>query len=139
MSIATVIIAAAFLLLAAVLSFALPHPITWLATAALGLLFFAVLLPQYQGQQQALRHGQTVWATVSHIRHWQHKVGDGHYQDKYEITALWSNPTTGKMVTFISPPLREDPTGKIGSSIAVTVNPNHPKHYVMQLGNMKTY
>ena len=139
MNLITLLIAALILLGAAILSFTLPHPITWLITAALGLLFFLVLLPKYQGQQQALKHGETIQAVVSQVRHWQHKIGDGQYQDKYEIIAQWHNPKTGHSVEFVSPPLREYPSNQIGTHIAVTVNPNNPKQYVMQIGTLKTY
>ena len=133
MSIITLVIAALLLAALVVLCFVLPHPITWLMTAVMAALFVWVLLPRYQGEQRAMAHGQVVQAAVAEVRHWQRKVGDGNYQDQYEIIALWPHPQTGKMVRFVSPPLRQDPQAHLPPSIAVTVDINQPQNYVMDL------
>lgn len=133
MSIITLILAGLMLAALLVLCWALPHPLTWVMAAAMAALFFLVLLPQYQGQQQALANGQTVSAAVAEVRHWQRKVGDGNYEDKYEIIALWPNPHTGQMVRFVSPPLHQDPQTHLPAAIQVTVDTGNPKNYVMDL------
>ncbi|WP_051940455.1 hypothetical protein [Stenoxybacter acetivorans] len=133
MSLITLIVAGAVLAFFVLLCFLLPTPITWLITAAFAALFFMVLLPKYEGEQTAKKQGETVQAAVSDIRHWQMRYGDGNYQDKYEIIALWPNPRTGKMVQFISPPLLKDPKPHLLPAISVTVDTNNPRNYVMDL------
>ncbi|MFD1244636.1 hypothetical protein [Paralysiella testudinis] len=133
MSLITLIIAGLILAALLVLCWVLPHPITWLMAAVMAALFFLVLLPKYQGEQQALAHGQTVAAAVAEVRHWQRKVGDGNYEDNYEIIALWPNPHNGQMVRFVSPPLRQNPQAHLPAAVNVTVDTDNPKNYVMDL------
>ena len=133
MSLITLIIAGLILAALLVLCWVLPHPITWLMAAVMAALFFLVLLPKYQGEQQALTHGQTVAAAVAEVRHWQRKVGDGNYEDNYEIIAHCPKPHNGKMVRFVSPPLRQNPQAHLPAAVNVTVDTDNPKNYVMDL------
>lgn len=50
--------------------------------------------PKYQGQQQAMAHGEVIEAAVSEVRHWNRKQSDT-IIDRYEIIALAPNPNTG--------------------------------------------
>lgn len=133
MSIITLAIAGLILAGLVVLCFVLPHPITWLMAAIMALVFFLILLPQYQGEQTAIAQGQSVQAAVSEVRHWQRRVGDGDYIDRYEIIALWPNPRNGQMIRFVSPPLNADPAPYLPQAISVTVDTDNPKNYVMDL------
>lgn len=132
-SLTTLIIAG--LLLAALIAaaFLLPHPATLLAAFAAGLILFVFLLPRYQGQQQALANGETVTATVSQVRWWSRKTGDGDYIDQYEIIAFAPHPQTGEIRKFVSPPLRDNPEPHLNGSVEVKVDWRNPQAYVMDL------
>ena len=58
LSITTLIIAAVFFIILLLVSIFVPNPITWLMTLALGAVFYFILWPKYQGQQQAVRQGR---------------------------------------------------------------------------------
>ena len=62
LSITTLIIAAVFFIILLLVSIFVPNPITWLMTLALGAVFYFILWPKYQGQQQAVRQGVEIQA-----------------------------------------------------------------------------
>jgi len=64
LSITTLIIAAVFFIILLLVSIFVPNPITWLMTLALGAVFYFILWPKYQGQQQAVRQGVEIQAAV---------------------------------------------------------------------------
>ena len=133
MSVMVLWIAGILLLLSLGLSITVPHPVTWLITVVLALLLVFVLWPKYQGQQQALQHGQTVQTRLKEIRHWTRKQGDGFLLDQYEIVTEWVHPQNGRHHTFVSPPLQQDPGAYTPNLIAVKVDEAQPEHYVMDL------
>ncbi|WP_274571813.1 hypothetical protein [Neisseria leonii] len=110
-----------------------PNPITWIMTLLLGAVFWFVLLPKYQGEQQAVTQGVVVRAAVSEVRSWSRKQGDGDYQDWYEVLAMAANPETGKLQTFVSAPMKDDPAPYLGETVEVKVDWRNPKAYVMDL------
>lgn len=132
LSLTTLIIAAVIIIALLLVSIFIPNPITWLMTVVLGAVFWFILLPNYQGQQQAQTQGVVVQAAVSEVREWSRKQGD-QYQDRYEIIALAPHPDTGNMVTFTSPPLNENPKPYLGDTVQVQVDWSNPKAYVMDL------
>ena len=128
----TLIIAGILTVALLLLSMALPHPITWIGPLIMcGILFF-ILLPKYQAQQQAVQQGVMVQAAVQQVREWKQKHNDD-VRYRYEILAVAPNPSTGKMQTFISPPLSEDPQPYLEQTVTVKVDWNHPKAYVMDV------
>lgn len=131
-SLTTLLIAGGLLVGLVVLSMALPHPITWLATAIMGGILFFILVPKYQGQQQALQQGVKVEAAVQEVRHWS-PSNKNQPRDKYEIVAVAPNPYNGTIQTFVSPPMLKDPQPYLGQTVTVTVDWQNPKAYVMDL------
>ena len=75
-SLTTLIIAAVIVIALLLFSVFVPNPITWIMTIALGAVFWFILLPNYQGQQQAEMQGVVVQAAVSDVREWSRKQGD---------------------------------------------------------------
>lgn len=128
----TLIIAGLLAFALLVASFILPHPASWLATLAMGGVFFLVLLPKYQGQQQALAQGTVIQAEVVDVRQWDRKQQD-QLVDYYEIIAQATNPRTGNRQQFVSPPLPADPKPYLHRTVRVTVDWNHPKAYIMDI------
>lgn len=132
-SLTTLIIAGVLLAAALIASVLVPNPVTWLATLVLGGLFFFILLPKYQGGQQAVKSGVEIQAAVQEVRQWSRKAGGGNYIDQYEIIATAPNPHNGKVQTFVSPPMAEDPGPYLDGSVKVRVDWSNPKAYVMDL------
>ncbi len=132
-SLTTLIIAGVLLAAALIASVLVPNPITWLITLVLGGLFFFILLPKYQGEQQAVKSGVEIQAAVQEVREWSRKTGDGNYIDQYEIIAVAPNPHNGKIQTFVSPPMAQNPKPYLGDSVKVKVDWSNPKAYVMDL------
>lgn len=132
-SLTTLIIAGAFTIILLLVSIFFPNPITWIMTLILGAVFYFILLPGYQGQQQAVYQGETITAAVQEVREWSRKQGDGNYIDQYEIIAVAPNPETGAMYTFVSPPMKQNPKPYLGDTVNVTVEWSNPKAYVMDL------
>ncbi len=131
-SLTTLIIAGAITLCLLLVSLALPNPITWLMTLAMGAVWLFILLPKYQGEQQAVQQGVVIQAAVQEVRQWSRKQSDT-YIDFYEIIAVAPNPNSGEMYTFVSPPMRDNPQPYLGNTVAVTVVWSNPKAYVMDL------
>ncbi|MDO5686954.1 MAG: hypothetical protein Q4G42_06195 [Neisseria sp.] len=137
MSLITLIIAGVVLAGTVILAFSLPHPITWLMAIVWGAVFFAILLPKYQGEQQALAGGEEITARVDEVRFWSRRYGDGQFLDQYEIIALWDDPRSGKTVRFVSAPLQINPEPYLSTrTVKVKVNPANPQQYVMDLSFM---
>lgn len=132
-SLTTLFIAGAVILALLLVSIVIPNPITWLMTLAMGAVFWFYLWPQYQGEQQAVRQGETVRAAVGEVREWSRKQGDGNSVERYQIVAMALNPHNGKMHTFTSPPLNENPKPYLGDTVNVLVDWQSPQAYVMDL------
>ncbi|MFV2029424.1 hypothetical protein [Neisseria sp. S1] len=131
-SLTTLIIAAVFTIVLLLVSLALPNPITWLMTIAMGALLYFVLWPKYDGQQQAAQYGVKIQAAVQEVRHWNQKRSET-VVDRYEIIAVAPNPNTGKIQQFVSPPMGEDPAPYLADSVQVTVDWQNPEAYIMDL------
>lgn len=131
MSIITLIIAGLLLIGALVLCFVLPHPATWLCTAVLAGIFFFILIPKYQNEQQALARGIRVETRLKEVRSWSRRQSGGDTVYHYEIITTWYNPTRGREETFVSAPLDYDPARYLPAQIWVQVDPTHPQAYVM--------
>lgn len=132
-SLTTLVIAGVLFVIALLAGFFVPHPITWLVALILGGILFFILLPKYQGQQQAISNGVEAQAAVQEVREWSRKTGDGNYIDQYEIIAVAPNPDNGQIYTFVSPPMGQDPKPYLKDSITVKVDWSNPKAYVMDL------
>ena len=109
-----------------------PHPITWLMTAILALAIGFVIWPKYQAEKAVQQAGVAVQATVSHIREWDRKMGDGQLRTQYEITATWTHPDTGKNCVFVSAPYLKRPAVAVGDTVNVSVVWDAPEQYQMQ-------
>lgn len=132
-SLTTLIIAGGLFLAALLAGIFFPHPMIWLCTLILGGILFFVLLPKYQGQQQAAGYGVEIQAAVQEVREWSRKTGDGDYIDRYEIIAVAPNPDNGRIHTFVSPPMSRNPKPYLKDSITVKVDWSNPEAYVMDL------
>lgn len=132
-SLTTLIIAGILLAVALAVSVLVPNPAAWLAALVLGGLFFFILLPKYQGERQALENGTEIRAAVQEVRHWSRRTGDGDYIDRYEIVAVAPNPGNGKIQTFVSPPMAQNPGPYLSGSVNVKVDWSKPEAYVMDL------
>ncbi len=132
MSVVVLWLAGFFFILSLIVSIMQPHIISWLSSAVIAILFVWVLLPKYQAEQHALKMGQVVDSTVVDVRHWtrKHDSGDIH---QYEIISQWSHPRTGQVYTFISQPLKQDPSAKLTETVRVKVDLDNPKAYIMDL------
>ena len=98
------VIAIILLMGSVVLSAIVPHPITWLMTGILALAIAFIIWPKYQAETAVQQAGVEVRATVSNVREWDRKIGDGQLRTQYEVTATWTHPDTGKTYEFISVP-----------------------------------
>lgn len=132
-SFTTLVIAGILFVIALLAGIFLPHPITWISALILGGILFFILLPKYQGQQQAISHGVEIQAAIQEVREWSRKTGDGDYVDRYEIIAVAPNPDNGEMYTFVSPPMGQDPKPYLKDRITVKVDWSNPKAYTMDL------
>ena len=126
------VIAIILLMGSVVLSAIVPHPITWLMTAILALAIGFVIWPKYQDEKAVQQAGVAVQATVSHIREWDRKMGDGQLRTQYEITATWTHPDTGKNCVFVSAPYLKRPAVAVGDTVNVSVVWDAPEQYQMQ-------
>ena len=126
------VIAIVLLMGCVVLSAIVPHPITWLMTAILALAIGFVIWPKYQAEKAVQQAGVAVQATVSHIREWDRKMGDGQLRTQYEITATWTQPDTGKNCVFVSAPYLKRPAVAVGDTVNVSVVWDAPEQYQMQ-------
>ena len=126
------VIAIVLLMGCVVLSAIVPHPITWLMTAILALAIGFVIWPKYQAEKAVQQAGVAVQATVSHIREWDRKIGDGQLRTQYEITATLTHPDTGKDCVFVSAPYLKRPAVAVGDTVNVSVVWDAPEQYQMQ-------
>lgn len=125
------VIAVILLLGCVILSTIVPHPITWLMTVLLAAAIGLLIWPKYQAQQAASAHGVVVVATVTDIRVWDRKIGDGNLKTQYEIIATWTHPDTGTSHRFVSAPLSQAPKLHVHDSVPVQVVWEHPEQYQM--------
>ena len=126
------VIAIVLLMGCVVLSAIVPHPITWLMTAILALAIGFVIWPKYQAEKAVQQAGVAVQATVSHIREWDRKIGDGQLRTQYELTATWTHPDRGKDCVFVSAPYLKRPAVAVGDTVNVSVVWDAPEQYQMQ-------
>ena len=126
------VIAIVLLMGCVVLSAIVPHPITWLMTAILALGIGLVIWPKYQAEKAVQKAGVDIQATVSDVREWARKIGDGQLRTQYEVTATWTHPDTGKTHTFISVPYLKRPAVTVGDTVKVSVVWDAPEQYQMQ-------
>ncbi len=78
------------------------------------------------------QHGRYVTALVTSIRHEVGKTHAGFSRDNYYLTATWTNPRTGKTYTFWTWIIGHAPDYVQGSLVPVLIDPNDPKHYLME-------
>ena len=126
------VIAIVLLMGCVVLSAIVPHPITWLMTGILALAIAFIIWPKYQTETAVQQVGVEVQATVSNVREWDRKIGDGQLRTQYEVTATWTHPDTGKTYEFISVPYLKRPAVAIGDTVNVSIVWDTPEQYQMQ-------
>ena len=126
------VIAIILLMGSVVLSAIVPHPITWLMTGILALGIGFVIWPKYQPAKPVQQGGVEVRATVSNVRGWGRKRGEGQVRTQYEVTATWTHPDTGKTYEFISVPYLKRPAVAIGDTVNVSIVWDTPEQYQMQ-------
>ena len=126
------VIAIVLLMGCVVLSAIVPHPITWLMTAILALGIGFIIWPKYQAEKAVQKAGVAVQATVSKVREWDRKIGDGQLRTQYEVTATWTHPDTGKTHIFVSVPYIKRPAVTVGDTVKVSVVWDAPEQYQMQ-------
>ena len=76
--------------------------------------------------------GVAVQATVSKVREWDRKIGDGQLRTQYEVTATWTHPDTGKNYVFVSVPYLKRPAVAVGDTVNVSIVWDAPEQYQMQ-------
>ena len=126
------VIAIILLMGSVVLSAIVPHPITWLMTGILALAIAFIIWPKYQAETAVQQAGVDIQATVSDVREWDRKIGDGQLRTQYEVTATWTHPDTGKTHTFVSVPYLKRPAVAVGDTVKVSVVWDAPEQYQMQ-------
>ena len=126
------VIAIILLMGSVVLSAIVPHPITWLMTGILALAIAFIIWPKYQAETAVQQAGVEVQATVSNVREWDRKIGDGQLRTQYEVTATWTHPDTGKTYEFISVPYLKRPAVAVGDTVNVSIVWDTPEQYQMQ-------
>ena len=126
------VIAIVLLMGCVVLSAIVPHPITWLMTAILALGIGFIIWPKYQAEKAVQKAGVAVQATVSKVREWDRKIGDGQLRTQYEVTATWTHPDTGKNYVFVSVPYLKRPAVAVGDTVNVSIVWDAPEQYQMQ-------
>ena len=126
------VIAIVLLMGCVVLSAIVPHPITWLMTGILALAIAFIIWPKYQAETAVQQAGVDIQATVSDVREWDRKIGDGQLRTQYEVTATWTHPDTGKTHTFVSVPYLKRPAVAVGDTVKVSVVWDAPEQYQMQ-------
>ena len=126
------VIAIVLLMGCVVLSAIVPHPITWLMTGILALAIAFIIWPKYQAETAVQQAGVDIQDTVSDVREWDRKIGDGQLRTQYEVTATWTHPDTGKTHTFVSVPYLKRPAVAVGDTVKVSVVWDAPEQYQMQ-------
>ncbi len=126
------VIAIVLLMGCVVLTAIVPHPITWLMTGILALAIAFIIWPKYQAETAVQQAGVDIQATVSDVREWDRKIGDGQLRTQYEVTATWTHPDTGKTHTFVSVPYLKRPAVAVGDTVKVSVVWDAPEQYQMQ-------
>jgi hypothetical protein len=78
-------------------------------------------------------HGKQIIAVVTSIRQDSGKAAWGISGNTYAITAIWSNPRTGRTYTFWTWVMHSLSGYTPGSLVPVLIDPNNPKRYVLDL------
>ena len=78
-------------------------------------------------------HGRQIIAVVTSIRQETGKTAWGIARDTYYVTATWTNPCNGRRHTFWTWAMHSRPLFTQGSLVAVVIDPNNPKRYVLDL------
>ncbi len=79
-------------------------------------------------RQARRRLNRRVEATITHI-----EVEASSISSWWMVTAEWSDPQTGQILTFDSPHIGFRPNHHVGEQITVNFNATKPKHYRMEL------
>jgi hypothetical protein len=97
----------------------------------IGMLFLAgvlLLLIVIGSIRRPIRKGEkTILATVTSIQ-----LEATAWRSQWSITAVWQDTTTGQTYTFRSRG-KYRPRQQVGDTVTVICNPNHPKHFRMEL------
>lgn len=91
------------------------------------LVLIAGLMIAFRHQARTRIH-KRVEATITHIQ-----VEASSLSSWWIVTAQWSDPDTGRVLTFRSHRINFPPHHRIGEHIIVNFNANKPKHYRMEL------
>ena len=104
-----------------------------LLLAILFALFIAVL--SYMGWEfnRLRHHGRRIIATITDI---SYGIGNSHAQFSQNhpyVTAMWTDPVTGRAYTFWQLAAENKPSYKIGSLVPILIDPKHPTFSEMQI------
>ena len=83
--------------------------------------FLSVLIYKWQ---RSKRYSMQVLATIKHIQVWL----DGWY-----VTAVWTDVATNQSYTFQSQCIEFDLKQRVGDSLLVQFDPEHPDRYTMHV------
>ncbi len=108
------------------------HPLLLDTLLALGTLALISAFVVYQFSWLS-SHGRQISAMVISIRHETGKTAWGFSRDIYYLTAMWTNPRTGRTYTFWTWIMNSTPTYTKGSLIPVLIDPKNPKRFVLNL------
>ncbi len=103
-----------------------------LASATMALMI-ALVVYQVHKIRWLPDHGRQVVAVVTSIRHETGKTAWGFPRDNYYVTAIWTNPRTGRTYTFWTWIMNSCPPFVKGSLIPVTIDPQNPNRYTLNL------
>ena len=111
------------------------HPLLLDTFLALGTLALAGAFVVYQIYQfrWLTSHGRQISAMVTSIRHETGKTAWGFSRDIYYLTAVWTNPHTGRTYTFWTWIMNSNPVYTKGSLVPVLIDPKNPKRFALNL------
>lgn len=100
-----------------------------------GLLALLIAVLSYMGWEfnRIRHHGRRIVATITDI---SYGIGNSTSQFSHDhpyVTAMWTDPVTGRSYTFWQLAAENKPFYKIGSLVPILIDPRHPKFYEMQI------
>ena len=96
-------------------------------------LMIAFVVYQIYNLRWLQHHGRQISAMVTSIRPETGKTAWGFSRDNYSVTAIWTNPRTGRTYTFWTWTMNSRPAYTKGSLVPVLIDPKNPKRFALNL------
>jgi hypothetical protein len=108
--------------------------ITYIYIAAAGAVIVALLITyQVRKANWLEKRGERIVAEVTDVKHDQRRASTGISHDFYSVTAIWTNPKTGRTYTFWKYIFDKDPHCEPGKLVPILIDPHNPRRYEIQV------